>query len=251
MQAASTTSRGSRYGFCDVDQELLKDLEPLRDYNMIPIVSLQESLMTVKDQFENMRDMVLKAIKSAKDLDDRLTTDEVAAIFLYTMEGSSNGSNVYSKLNQALRSEHRNEIKPWYHYLKLILTALLKLPTFPCIAWRAVPLDLSEKYVKGFEIPWLAFSSCTSSIDVFQRSNQLPKTGKRTLFTIECFTGRSIKEYSQYKREDEVLLLPDTRFRVISILHTPENICIIHLREIPQSDYPTKPFWITQGKMIT
>ncbi|CAF4918695.1 unnamed protein product, partial [Rotaria magnacalcarata] len=60
---------------------------------------------------------------------DGLTHDESASIMLYSMGWEPIEQCLYFALNAALRSEDRGNLDPWYLYLKLILTALSRLPT--------------------------------------------------------------------------------------------------------------------------
>lgn len=55
--------------------------------------------------------------------------------------------------------------------------------------------------------------------------------GTRTLFSIEAYHGKIIKEHSFYKKEDEILLLPGTYFEVINNFDSGNNLHIIHLKQ--------------------
>ncbi|CAF3896517.1 unnamed protein product, partial [Rotaria sp. Silwood1] len=60
------------------------------------------------------------------------------------------GKSLYELLNQALRTENRGELKTWFSYLKLFLTALHKLPSQSGTVWRGIrDVDLSSKYKTG------------------------------------------------------------------------------------------------------
>ncbi len=51
-------------------------------------------------------------------------------------------------LNEALRSENRPALKPWFPFLKLFDMALNKLPTVKGNIWREVPGDVSGMFTK-------------------------------------------------------------------------------------------------------
>ena len=51
-----------------------------------------------------------------------------AAIALYTMEWTPFYESIYHLLNTNLRDENRDALKPWFLYLKLLITALQRLP---------------------------------------------------------------------------------------------------------------------------
>lgn len=56
-----------------------------------------------------------------------LTPDMAAAIHAYTQE-----SKFYKKLNALLRSRAREELKPFFPYMKLFLSAMHRLPPVKC-----------------------------------------------------------------------------------------------------------------------
>ena len=56
-----------------------------------------------------------------------LTPDMAAAIHAYTQE-----SKFYKKLNVLLRSRARAELKPFFPYLKLFMSAMHRLPPEKC-----------------------------------------------------------------------------------------------------------------------
>jgi len=84
---------------------------------------------------------------------------------------------------------------------------------------------------------WWGFSSCTKSLDVLADERFLGKNGTRTLFNIECYSGKSIQNYSFYPEEQEVLLPPARQFQVMGSLNQVNGLYIIHLKEI-EPDYP-------------
>ena len=69
------------------------------------------------------------------------------------------------------------------------------------------------------------------------------RTGKRTLFNIECTNGKVIKAHSYNSTENEIILMPGTYFRVIGKCSPAEDLHIIHLRETsPPFETITPPF---------
>jgi hypothetical protein len=86
-----------------------------------------------------------------------LTPEESASIHLYTMENQPSSSSFYGLLNAALRNEDRDSLKPYFAYLKLILTALFKTPSVKGVFWRGVRADLIHQYPKGKRVTWWGF----------------------------------------------------------------------------------------------
>ena len=132
--------------------------------------------------------------------------DESAAIYLYTMQ-----TPVHNKLNKALRTENPSEINKWLPYLKLLITALNKLPSLPkTTVWRGVEGDISFNFEDNPVQRWWSVNSCSKSLNVIGR--YLNESG--TFFAIETVYGKDISQYSAMRDEEEVILMPGTRVRL-------------------------------------
>ncbi len=85
---------------------------------------------------------------------------------------------------------------------------------------------------------WFQFSSCTCDIIVEQSEQFLGSTGTRTLFSIELTTGRArvISMFSLVPSEAEVLLPPNSRFKVLGQLDAGNGLVIVQLKELPSMD---------------
>jgi hypothetical protein len=144
------------------------------------------------------------------------------------------GSSLYLLLNQSLRAENRDELIPWFCFLKLFLTALHKLSSQTKTVWRGVRnVDSSSKYKTGTKFAWWGISSCTIDVQVLESNQFLGKTGQRTLFSIECINGKSVVSHSYFKNtEKEIILMPGSYFEVIGQLNPAPKLRIIQLQEI-------------------
>lgn len=182
---------------------------------------------------------------------DNLTRDEAAAIRLYTMEWSSDHRSLYSMLNYTLKKGDREELQPWFKYLKLFLTGIVKIPCVPSqTVWRGVKKDISAEFPPGAEVTWWAFSSTTTTLTVLESDLYLGTEGERTLFSIEILNGRSIRAHSHFDTEDEILLLPGTYMEVQSQFIPAPNLHIIHLKQkIPEEILLEPPFEGTQDTL--
>lgn len=134
-------------------------------------------------------------------------------------------------LNMHLRTPDRTKLKPWFLYLKLILTGLSRLPSIQRAIYRGVKLDLSAKYPENKEFFWWGFSSCTTSMNVLKSNQFLGKTGTRTLFHIDCTHGKDIRQHSYYGQEEEILLLPATYFKVSSCFEMASEFPLLELHD--------------------
>jgi hypothetical protein len=163
-----------------------------------------------------------------------LSKDEAAALYLYTMEMSED-SCVYRILNHTLRLEDRTKVRPWFGYLRLLDSAVSKLPKCKSIVWRGVNQDITALFKKGQKKTWWSVTSCSRSVDVI--SAFLGDSPQSTLFNIECSSGKVIAGYTSFPSEDEIILMPGTMFEVVADpLHHKGGLNIIHLREINDDD---------------
>ncbi|CAF3895981.1 unnamed protein product [Rotaria sp. Silwood1] len=207
-------------------------LAPIEGYTSTPLVSIEDAVKPLVNIVPEVERNIYIVKQNCKNPADGLTTDESASIMLYTYESMPQEHSLYVILNETLRSEERQKLIPWFRYLRLVLTALARLPSERLFVNRGVRKDLHAEYPKGSTFVWWAFSSCTSSIDVLKSEMFLGTTGTRTLFQIDCHTGKNIKNHSFLSKEDEILLLPARQFEVKASLNSGNGLHIIQVKEI-------------------
>lgn len=212
-------------------------LLPIQGYEHMPIVSLEEAIKPIHSLVQDIEHMVWIVKQNCTDPKDGLNSDESAAIMLYTMEWEPYHKSFYVALNAALRAVKRDELRPWFSYLRLVIHALQKLPSTHRIMYRGIKTDLADQYARGDKIVWWGFSSCTLSIETLQSEKFLGKKGTRTLFSIECQSGKNIRAHSFYSDDDEVLLFPARQFEVIGCLDQGNGLKLVQLRET-QPEFP-------------
>lgn len=104
-------------------------LKPIAGYEREPIVSLEEACKPLEDIVDHeLKQNMFIAKENSKQPKHGLTSDESAAIHLYTMEWDDSEKSLYAILNRTLRLVDRTKLRPWFKYLKLLLTGLFKLP---------------------------------------------------------------------------------------------------------------------------
>lgn len=222
----------------DIADEPHDILMPIDGYEEMPVVTLEIAVEPLLPLLPKILTYVYIAKQKCKYPKDGLTEDESASIMLYSMGWKPYAQCLYFALNATLRSQDRGKLEPWFLYLKLFLTALSRLPLSPHMhVYRGVALDLSQYYKRGETVVWWGFSSCTKALHVLQSEQFLGTTGVRTLFNIDCNSGKSIKNHSFYPSEDEILLLAATQFEVVGCLNQDSGLQLIQLREIT-SPYP-------------
>ena len=233
----ATPSRITR--FTDVCAEpVAQHRVPIKGYEDARTAPLEDTLKPVSHLFNRIEDEIWTAKENCKQPKEGLSQDESAAIHLYTMQFQG-GETFFEVLNRKLRAEDRQDLRQWFMYLKLFLTALCKLPSHAEKVWRGVRgFDLSSQYPKGKEFFWWGVSSCTTDLEVLQSDTFLGRTDKRTLFSIDCQNGKAIALHSHYKNEKEIILIPGSYFRVKSLVNPAKDFYIIHIEEI-EPPFPT------------
>eukprot|EP00415_Alexandrium_ostenfeldii_P001287 UN1287 len=164
--------------------------------------------------------------KTDKMKKGKLTKEEAAAVHMYTT------NYLYKLLNEALRCPDRSKVERYFLYLRLLVAALRKLPATSEKLYRGVALDLSAQYKASSKVTWWAVSSCTKDLSVANSFGA--GSSKSTLFIVEAKTGVGIKEFSEYKGEEEFVLAPGTQFKVDRVLHKGK-LTEVHLQELSGS----------------
>ncbi|CAF1065692.1 unnamed protein product [Rotaria magnacalcarata] len=228
--------------FSDISEERQQSIKPstvmmsMDDNINVPLVSLDKAVEPLRSFLHNIGDYVELAKRKCDGLNVLgLSQDQLASITLYTMDWKPHDKCLYFALNSTLRMANKDALKPWLLYIKLIFTALSVLPAVRKTVFRGIKKDMSKEYPIGSTFVWWGFSSCTTTITTLEADSFFGKTETRTLFSIECETGRSIQSYSAYKNENEILIPAGTQFTVVAVLPVPPNVHIIQIKEVRSS----------------
>lgn len=222
----------------------LSPLVLLALYNEIPIPFLESLLIAYKDAPNEIILFIKNKYASLNSVitAGNINVDERAAIYFYTLEFPAREWNLYSRLNKDLTTPQREQTAPqWKHYLHYLFSALKKTPFYTTTQdlYRGVAEDLVTKYPQKYKvnniITWYGFTSTSTKMDTVrkildkykkQRSSSADPF-KSVIFCINSvFSGRSIKEFSGIPDEDEILLPPASRFKIITIFPL-EGKCIV------------------------
>ncbi|GAA4250644.1 ADP-ribosyltransferase domain-containing protein [Dactylosporangium darangshiense] len=163
--------------------------------------------------------------KQAGDATADLSADEVAALYLYTCE-----SAFYRQINATLRNPDRARIVPFLPYLRLLFSAVSRLPARTEPLWRGVSLDLRSQYPMGQTVTWWGVSSCTSKVGVARAF--MGGRGKRTLFEVTPVRAVGIRRFSAFTGEEEFILAPGTQLKVTSVVAERGGLCTVKLTEL-------------------
>ena len=197
------TTYVKKNGFVHDDGPQCQDenISPIWGYQYTSVQNLEEAMKEIIFWNPDIKpEYINQANENCKKNDSKLTLDESAAIYLYTM-----ATPVHNKLNNVLRTGSPNELKKWFPYLKLLITALNRLPSLTKLTvYRGVKdgisLDLENKPVQR----WWSVNSCSKSLKVIEM--YLNEIG--TFCVIETAYGKDISQYSAIPDEEEVILMP-------------------------------------------
>ena len=173
-----------------------------------------------------------------------LTADDIAVLYMYTME-----TDFYRMLNNELslgygKSESYNEVEHYLPVTKLLISAMSKLPqvAMGVKLFRGVKLPHTTVFSTGAEgtdvqvndvVTWQQFTSCSTSPEVLKEFlGDDAAAGERTVCQIIAVTGGNIKAYSAIPREDEVVLPPGSRFVVEKITPWKHGLTEVRMRQI-------------------
>lgn len=228
----------------EIAREPQTRLAPISGYETKPLVSIERAIEELIDILPKIQFYADVAKQNYENSHDGLTKDETIAIMLYTMSWNPPEHCLYFVLNKTLRSSNRKKLEPWYLYLRLLFNGLFRLPPISSTIYRGVKSDLSDEYTCGKKIIWWGFSSCTQVINILKSEQFLGETGVRTMFVIQCHSGRNIHKHSFFPFEQEILLLPATQFEVTGYL-IQNDLIIITLEEIQPCEPLLRPISVT------
>ncbi|RKN65793.1 uracil-DNA glycosylase [Streptomyces klenkii] len=157
----------------------------------------------------------------------KLDADAIAALHLYTCE-----SAFYREINAVLRSPDRARVVPYLPYLRLLFSAVSRLPARTEPLWRGVSLDLRAQYPLGRTVTWWGVSSCTSKLSVAR--GFLGSRGKRMLFEVTPARAVGIRNFSAFTDEEEFILPPGTQFKVTDVTTERSGLSTVKLTELEE-----------------
>ena len=140
---------GSAVRLMDVAGEKNDNFNPIFGMAAVPLMTLSAALAVACESPSlatiNFAGSIFLATRFAQQKLDEgddphgLTEQEIAAVHFYTQEGP-----FYPALNAALRDADRAALKPFFPYLKLVITALHKLPRVRDSVYRGIKLAITD-----------------------------------------------------------------------------------------------------------
>ena len=239
---SNNATKGLASRVTSISDEPKEKFASVQGYQNEPLVSIGEALKPLYSIMPWLENVMPRLRGYIKDLKHGITFDEAASIVLYTdPHKGDEGKSFYFILNDLLRNGSHQDLKPWFLYLRLFMTALSKIPL---VGKRMIYRGVKRKEIKipskGETQIWAAFSSCTATIDVLGTEAFLGKKDPRILYLIECQSGRNIRDCSMITEEDEILLPINRHFQIISILDAGNDLTLVDMKEIDTNQVPSK-----------
>ena len=236
--ATSTFSYRPFIGDLDITESL--DAEALKkQFADLPAAAptLREALKeagipNTKSTLKHSMELVNRARENPEIAALGLTDDEAGAISCYTLEGAEGAKSPYEAINEGLAgSRKRKNLPAARKLIHLFLSGLRKLPRFRAsrgqVLYRGVSVKVPtaqdeagkhQYYAKGRTVTWWGFTSTTTDLEVARSSTRGAE--ESTLFKIcgEDVWGYDIRAFSRVPGEEEVVLEPEARVVVESVL---------------------------------
>lgn len=169
-------------------------------------------------------------------LPEGLSIDELAAIKMYTAPEHPPENGLYYQVNSVLRESNRTRVWPFAEIILFLIMALEKLPPISnCVVFRGIRRDLTSVYKIGCPaITWPSFTSTTRKLGVLNDPLFLGTTGPRTMcmITLTQSRARSLTDISMVAGEDEIILPPNSSFKVESVLLSDDGLLHVQLTEL-------------------
>jgi len=167
--------------------------------------------------------------------DKSLTEDMIASIYLFTSQA------MYFPLNYALRSDNGAVVRMFFPFLRLLVSALDRLPNYSGMVYRGIKKDLSPNYTEGCKLSFWSFQSGTTDADSLAKDTFLGRTGTRSVLLLKVTGGKDISAYSADAEEKEILIPAGCTFAVEEILPQDVDLKLFSMRQTKTSDLLTSP----------
>lgn len=240
---------------------------PLAALQFMPTLPLADAIKAAEKHCGSLTFLLDDAHEFAVANVARLATagvsdEDAKTIFIYTKD-----SDLYRKMNAALggygdEADPRANLVHYLPYVRLLKDSLALLPKVNRIVYRGVNLAhtiLLNGAQVGDTITWWGFTSTTmdprvlrakefcdaivsvtdgmvSNVQTQSRLYGNVEPEKKTIFQIDACSGANIKQFSDVSHEDEVLLLPGSRFVVNAIALWRHGITEVRLTQIDDDD---------------
>lgn len=199
-------------------------------------VSLEEALAPIS---EVHRQSLLRTCRvKAQQLERKyphMSADRRGVLVAYSAELEPSSDSPYWKCNGALRSQVRTDVRPWVSFIWLCLNALADLqPSDHTTLYRGYKkdiADLGENFQMGATLVLSGFTSVSWSLNAMQTF--VGDSGDRTIVVFNVHRKpRSIAAFSLFPAEQEVVLPPNTMWKVEGHVSLGHGLTMVQANEI-------------------
>jgi hypothetical protein len=198
-------------------------LDLIRGYENEPLVSLEEALGSFHGKIVDLADYIREAkTKCYYPAKPKLTLDESAAIYIYTMKWDD--GCLYDHMQEAWKSEDPSELRPWFKYLKLFKSAFDKLPKTEGEIWQGKPFDdrLEGEINSNLSSLYLAMDIFSPSKSFVEQSLHDSGVKEKIFIRLKSVGGKLAREYAA-SNWNEYLVWPGMKLVVSDIDTTSES----------------------------
>ena len=124
----------------DLTSKPKRMLPPIKGYENQPLVTLEKAVEPLISLVPDAQQMVWTVKQNCEKPENNLTSDESGSIMLYTLEWEPRESTFYFIVNSTLRTENRQNLKPWvlflFDYLRSCETSDNCISR--CLSWNSI-----------------------------------------------------------------------------------------------------------------
>lgn len=200
----------------------------IEGYEVEPLGSLEEALQPFQGRIQYLTEQIKQAKQNCnKNGYDGLTTDESAAIYLYSMSNDHN--SVYYHLQNAWKTNDRTQMRSWFRYLRLFFSGVNKCPDVNGEAWQGIPYDeLTQQQLNSGSSPIYTYMGSGSPSHEIIRQYLDEKYGaKKILIGYRDVDAKDITDYT-FERKKEWLLHPGVKLSKNQLVVDSSNGSIIY-----------------------
>ena len=167
-------------------------------YEKEPIVSLEQSLASLDSHLQFLPDQIKHAKASCRYPNPHgLTHDESAAVYLYSMHGDH--KSVHEHLERAWKMNDGSQMKPWFRYLKLLRSALEKLPDAKGETWKGTTHDSNlANTLQSDSLPlYTCMRLCSTSMSELTHALDVKPGSRMILVGYKSVGGKDLTRYTE------------------------------------------------------
>ncbi|CAF3912634.1 unnamed protein product [Adineta steineri] len=195
------TGRYNKLGISTTDPSLL-----IKGYEDEPLLSLEEALKPFDGKISHLDNQIKEAKSNCHyPSEHNLTRDESAALYLYLIHDK--GDTVYNHLQKSWDSNDREQMKPWFKYLKLLKSGLNKLPDAKTEVWQGTHYDKdAEKILQSKSLQLYASMGLSSPTYQQVKNDVQGKSGSKAILVgYQHVDGKDVSGYGPNTQKETMI----------------------------------------------